>query len=773
MTGGAAYDTWRLVSLSPLPGWARGALLFAVTAAVVLAALGLKREVRRARKALLLALRVASALAIAALVLEPGVELVQTMRTRSRLLVLLDTSQSMAFPAAPPGGGKPPPTRAEAAARWLDGRRDELRDLERRFDVEYFTFDSAPSAAGFDRLTASAAPEGKRTDILGSLIAAFQGGGAAAGRKAAAALVVSDGADNGLLADGIGPAQKAALQALGAPVSAVLVGEAGVKDLAVAAVRSDAFAFVRNPITVEVEVVSQGFSGGSVPVVLTHEGRVVATQTLALGPGRRRYSVSFKLSPDRTGELVYTVSVPPQPGEATADNNQRAFVVKVIRDRVRVLLVCGRPSWDERFLRGLLRDDPNVDLVSFFILRDPGDDPHARQDELSLIPFPTEEIFEKQIDTFDLVILQDFAWLPFSAEESALGVDRYFSSIERYVEGGGALLMIGGENSFGDGHWDQTPVENVLPVVGAGLPPSEERFAVRLTGEGRRHPVTAIAEDGEASARAWASLPPIAGLNLVRAKPGARVLLEHSLLSVGGANAPVLVAAEEGRGRSLALMTDSSWFWSLPAEGQGITSRAYDHFWNNAIRWLVHDPDLTQLRIEAERRTVAPGEPIALDVTAREADYGPAAGAAVQVRLLDAETAKAVASAAATARPDGRARVELSGVPPGAYRVVASATDSNGAPLGETEDALAVRRSGPEMDDPLPRPGLLREIARVTGGSYGELPAHVPALHALAPDVVEIGRREGRPIWDNVWPLLGLCLTLGLEWWLRRRWGWA
>ena len=247
----------------------------------------------------------------------------------------------------------------------------------------------------------------------------------------------------------------------------------------------------------------------------------------------------------------------------------------------------------------------------------------------------------------------------------------------------------------------------------------------------------------------------------MKAKPGARVLLEHPLLSVAGQNAPVLVVADEERGRSMALMTDSSWFWSFPAEGRGLSNRYYEHFWNNAIRWLVRDPDLTQVKVEPERRTVEPGQPVALVVKARQADYGPAAGAqitraAARRRDRQAGGASARGGRAPTAAP-GSSCPACRLAPTGRWR----APTSTGEELGKAEDALAVRQSGPETDDPLPRPELLRAIAEATGGSYSELPRTLPPLHALDPEVVEIGRRKDRPIWDNGWPLLLLCLTHG------------
>ena len=766
----AGYDSFRLVSLSPLPRALLGLLVAAALASLALAALGLRRERRRSRRAILLGLRALSALALAALFFEPGVRLIQTLRVKSRLLLLVDVSRSMGLPLEP-GGGERPVSREEAVARWLGSHSAELSELGRRYELEPYGFSSEAVPSDLARLGQGQAPTGDRTDLLPSLEGAARGEGGRGGRKLAAALVVSDGADNGALAGGAGARELARLRALGAPVSTIAVGSGALRDLAVAEVKVDDFAFVRNSVTAEITIASQGMGGESVPVTLTREGQLVASQTIQLLPGARRYPVTLKLLPDRTGEFVYTVSVPVFPGEASAENNKRAFVLKVIRDRIRALLVCGRPSWDERFLRGLLRQDPNVDLVSFFILRGVRDDPKAGEDELSLIPFPTEEIFRTDLHTFDLVILQDFAYKPFSSGLSGLHIDSYFPDMARYVKEGGALLMIGGENSFGEGHYDETELSEILPVQSVGLPPPEDLFSPALTADGRRHPVTALAEGGEASARIWAALPRLPGLNLVRAKPGASVLVAHALLSTGGAPAPVLAVMDVGRGRSMALMTDSSWYWSLPAEGRGLSNRHYERFWTNAVRWLVRDPQLTQLTLEPDRRTVEPGASVGLTVKARSADYGPARGAQIAIRFVEAETGKEVARLEGVAGTDGSAHLELPAPPPGAYRIVATAT-LGGAPLGQAEDAIAVRQTGRELAEPLPRPELLRQIAEATGGSFSDgLPRGLPRLHAKEADVVEVGRQKDRPIWDNGWPLFALCLTLGAEWLLRRRWG--
>ena len=179
----------------------------------------------------------------------------------------------------------------------------------------------------------------------------------------------------------------------------------------------------------------------------------------------------------------------------------------MIRDRVRVLHLSGRPSWDERFLRAMLRRDPNVDLVSFFILRTESDEQPWNRNDLSLIPFPTYEIFEEQLRSFDLVIFQNFNYAPY-------GVEPFLPNVRDYVEGGGALAMVGGDLSFTSGGYGATALRDVLPVELPPTPPTmtgagdadltTDTFRPRLTPEGRTHPVTSLLLDPRDNEQRWA-----------------------------------------------------------------------------------------------------------------------------------------------------------------------------------------------------------------------------------------------------------------------------
>jgi uncharacterized membrane protein len=765
---GTTFNEWH-VSLGAGAHLGRGGvvLLIAIAAvAIALSALSLIEE-RLGRGWLLLGLRAAGVLACLATALEPAIEQRQVVHVPNHVAVAVDTSRSMEV--RPPDGG---PSRAERARALLERAAPTLAAWEREgHHVDLYSF--GESLAPTTTAALASAPSGDATRIgeaLGDLRARY------AGRDLGGVVVISDGVDTGRIGEGpLDATTRADLAALGAPVSTIAVGEDALRDLSVAAVLADDFAFVRTPVTIEAVIRQTGLADRQVDVTLTRDGRPVANRPVVLRGAHSEERVSFDWLPDHPGTFVFRVSTPVLAGEALTSNNEQTFTVKVIRDRVRVLHLCGRPSWDQRFLRAMLRRDPNVDLVSFFILRTETDEQPWSRDELSLIPFPTYEIFEEQLRSFDLVIFQNFNFAPY-------GVEPFLPGVRDYVEGGGAIAMIGGDLSFASGGYGLTPLRDVLSVELPPTPPAltgapdpdltTDAFKPRLTDEGRGHPVTSLLLDPRENELRWSKLPALEGINRVpRARPGAATLLVHpTLKTADGKPAPVLVASEAGKGRSLALLTDTAWHWGLPAAGEGDDGRAFQRFWENAIRWLVRDPALTLLRIELDRVEYRRNQPPVARVRAMHADYSAAENVGVTLELRGAEgpaDAKPLRELSGTTNAEGETQIDLGALPPGAYRVAGRAT-VDGRPVNE-EKTFVVRAEGRELDDVAARDKVLREIAQVSGGNYRFEDFGHPAVRA--PREVRVGRHRTVELWSN--PLLlvvGLAL-LATEWYLRRRAG--
>jgi uncharacterized membrane protein len=765
----AEFNDWRL-ALGGAANLGRSGVALAVVVAAVaigLSAVSLLEE-RRGRWWLLLLLRAAGVVACLVAALEPAIELRQIVHVPNHVAVLVDVSRSMEV--RPPDGGA---SRAERAAALVQQARPRFAAWEQSgHRVDFYSFGEMLAPATPESLAAR--PTGEATRI-GEALAEVRA--RYAGRDLGAVVMVSDGVDTGRIGEGpLDAATRGAIQALGAPIHTVGVGERALRDVSVAAVLADEFAFVRTPVTVEAVIRQHGLPDRQIELTLSRDGRPIATRSVLLKGDRSEERVSFEWLPDHPGNFVFQIATPVLAGEALASNNSQVFTVKVIRDRVRVLHLCGRPSWDQRFLRAMLRRDPNVDLVSFFILRTETDDQPWNRNELSLIPFPTFEIFEEQLKSFDLVIFQNFNFAPY-------GVEPFLPGVRDYVEGGGAIAMIGGDLSFASGGYGSTVLRDVLPVELPGTAPvfpsvaneadlTVDSFRPKLTPEGRAHPVTSLVLDPRENEGRWGKLPPLEGINRVpRARPGAATLLVHPTLKTdGGKPAPVLVVGEAGKGRSLALLTDSAWHWGFLSAGEGDDGRAFQRFWENAIRWLVRDPALTLLRLEMDRIEYRRSQPPSVRIRAMHPDYSPAQKVDVVVDVLAADgdpQAKPLKRLEATTNQDGEAHVELGALAAGAYRVIGRATLDGRA---VTEDkTFVVRAEGHELEDVAFRDRVLKEIADVSGGSYRL--EQLGDVSIEEPREVRVGRQRSLELWSSpIFLVIGLLL-LTSEWYLRRRAG--
>jgi uncharacterized membrane protein len=783
-----AFNEWRLVFLGP---WGRTLALVALALALVALALtyrGYRRLPRLGRRLLLTALRGGALGAALLLLVQPAIQLRHVTRIPNRIAVLVDDSHSMGL--AEGAGGA---TRAARAAELLRRSQGTFARLGRDHRLDFYRFSAGLTPATPEEVLRPAAPAGSATrlnEALQALRARY------AGRDLAGVIVISDGADNGRFGPaGLDAAGRDFVRALDAPIHTVMVGRRTLRDVAVAGVRADDFAFVHVAVTVDAVLRVEGYPNRQLVVHLKRDGEIVRTRTVTVDRGSATLTVPFEFTPDRLGKYVYTVETPVLEGEAVRENNVHHFVLNVIRDKVRVLLVCGRPSFDERFLRAMLKRDPNVDLISFFILRTPTDITMVPPDELSLIPFPTEELFEQELKSFDLVILQNFNFGPY-------GMAPHLGRLKRFVEEGGALAMIGGDLSFTSGGYAGTPLGEILPVE---LLPDEndptrlisaDPFRPRLTPAGRGHPITALKLDVAENEARLAALPPLEGVNKVGPpRGGATVLLSHPFLTTReGRPMPVLAVGEVERGRTLALTTDTTWHWSFVAAGEagaaraaGDDGRTYVKFWDNAIRWLIRDPALRYLRVDPDRSEYEVGQPVRLTARAWLQDYRPARdlSVALEVRPVDARPgdgagpasapakggapAAPVFSAAARTDADGQVQVELTPPAAGAYRVSARATLGGRVLTDDTVIAVAV--AGRELSAPAARDETLRAVAQASAARFLEEPAALPEVTVHPPRVLRIGKHREVELWSRPAVLLFALACLAGEWLLRRRYG--
>lgn len=725
---------------------------------------GLRTVSLRRHRLTIFSLRLVATVALVLMILEPQLEMEERARIKNTVAVLVDYSKSMSLQDK----GE---SRLEGVRKFWDSNANFIEALERDFEVNYFTFSDKLEEAGKEALEGTTAPEGITTDLSVVLRELKKRYPASGGRPTSAFLLFSDGADTSRLPrpERLEELEKLA-QNLPAPLYTFCPSPGPYRDIAITGINYDNFAFVRNPWRLEVKVKVKGYEGLTLPVLLKEGENILLSKALKLQKGVEEYTVAMEATPHAMGDYLYTVTIPPLSDELVRENNTVRLIVQVIRDKIRVLHLCGRPSWDEIFLRRILKKDPSIDLVSFFILRTPDDLVEASGRELSLIPFPAEELFTKALEGFDLVIFQNFDYRPYEATMFRFGY--YLANIERYVkQDGGGFLMIGGDLSFSNGGYDGTPLEDILPVeLNEGLDTIVIKdFRPQLAPQGLSHPVTSLDYRTQRNLELWEGMSELKGYNRVKAvKRGAVPLCIDS-----ESEAPLLAVQESGNGRVMALLTDDSWRWNFLSIAKGGSNRNYTRFWRNAVRWLIKDPELALVRITTDKKEYLPEEEVYIKADALGKDYTPLPGAKMDLTIIRSETGEKVLEKTLESNQEGHAY--LSFKPQEGYYYVKVKVPKSGSEMSaetpaEASTLFGVRSALEEFREPWIEESFLERIAAASGGKHFRLPISdiEKTLTLNNPEVIRSMGKRTFPLWDN-W--LFFCIILGAlstEWWLRK-----
>ena len=369
-------------------------------------------------------------------------------------------------------------------------------------------------------------------------------------------------------------------QALGfdAPVHALLTGTPGEFDRRIEIVKAPRYGIVGSTREIELKVVEtgrKGRAGDRVTLKIRREGSPDTTRVALIGR-----TVTVPMSFPHAGQNLLELELETAPGELTAANNRVVVVAEGVRENLRVLLVSGEPHAGERVWRNLLKSDAAVDLVHFTILRPPTKNDGTPTSQLSLIQFPTRELFAEKIKDFDLIIFDRY-------QHRDILQTVYYENIARYVQEGGALLVASGDDYAGKTSLAYTAIGSVLPAMPTGRL-IERPYKAKLSGEGVKHPVTRGLPGAEAKDPQWGRW-----FRQVEVAPGRGRVLMH-----GADERPLLVLDRKTKGRVALLLSDHAWLWARGYEGGG----PHTDLLRRLSHWLMKEPDLEEERLLASAK---------------------------------------------------------------------------------------------------------------------------------------------------------------------------
>ncbi len=745
-------------SVEPIWPWPVVVLACAVMLATV--AIGYPRRVQHLPKPwqrTLLFLRLAIVVLMLLWMLRPTFAIDRQDKTSAVLYVLPDVSRSMETPDGPAGA-----TRMEAVRKLLDEAQPLLDRLSDQVEVRLREF--------ADDMTAVEQPstevQGRATAIGATLEALAEESRA---QRVAGILMLSDGRQTATGRQDVNPVQPAKI--LGrqqSPIYSVTFGSGDFAesslDVSLSQLDVSRDVFVRNVVPLKVRLKSLGVVGREVTVRVLIEDALVQqdgssgtmrpiprdqqNRTLQVYVPKEQADdavLDLQFVPLQDGELKLRVEAVPLNDEVRKTNNAVETIIRVRQGGIRVAYFdTTRP--EQHWLRSI--------AVSSRIQLDYQPIRKGR--------FADRNQFEDEWfrpGNYDAFIIGDVPAEIFGPERLA--------AIYRCCDAGAGLMMIGGYDNFGAGGYHETPLAPLLPVE---MTAADEQLTDPIpmipTAVGRTSSMLQIASP-ELNRQRWEQLPPLSGANLLRPRQNALA----QVLAESPNGVPLLIGQDVGRSRVLAFAGDTTWQWYVH-EDWG--AEVYQRFWRQVIFWITKkdDDSNSPVWVNVEPRDLMPGRSALVTFGARDSDGVPLPGARYDVSVLlpDGTTEQL---AARSANFQGEADFENT-QQPGDYWAYVTAS-VNGQPIGgRAATRFLVNERDPELDNPAADPGLMRELAHVSGGDYLTGEALLERLELWATDglpSLAMIRSERVSLWDNWITLLLFILLLTAEWAIRKKRG--
>jgi len=694
-------------------------------------------------------LRAAAFLLILFLFLQPVLRLKSVIPQKNFVAVAYDLSKSMEI-----RDGLRGQSRLEVEQQLLNPAANPLvKELASKFKLRFFRFSrAAERTESFQDLPR----RGETTDLDRSL---HQIAGELSTAPIAGIVLITDGADNRSADLDRTAAQ---FRARHIPVYTVGIGASRFpRDTEVLRVTAPRKVLKDTVVEAEVAIRSKGYAGRRTKLLVLDRDRQLQSEEITLGSDDEVKIHKITFSSNAAGSKVFTFRLEPFPDELIPENNDQNALVRIEDERPQILYVEGEPRWEYGFLRRAIGSDKNLQLVT--LLRQ-ADGKFLRQgiDSPSTLEkgFPTDKA---ELFKYTAIILG-------SVEASFFTFDQLRMISDFVSQRGGGFLALGGKNSFGQGGYANTPIQDLLPLdlgqPARVIPEFQDlEFKVRLTGYGLQHPITRLSLAEAENRKRWDAAPALVGFNPTAGpKAGATVLAQGSSPDARGQSPVILAFQRFGRGKSVAFTTATSWRWRM---GQVHTDNFHELFWKQMLRWIASDVP-GQVNIEAERNSYSADDVVVISAEANDSSFLPLNDA--QVTSPSGELTSL--QLAWDVDKDGTYSATFKPPEEGVYEASAEAF-RGGQSLGTAKSGFRIAPSAEEFHDAALNSSLLKRLSAATGGRY-----YSPEESRSLPEDISYidtgsSQMEEKDLWDMPFLFMLLIGLVSTEWVLRKRKGLA
>ena len=786
-----------------LPGWIVVLGIGVVIGITVYVYLRIARPLHPRYRFLLILLRITAASILLGCLLAPVVIEKKDITPPTHLSILVDTSRSMQLVDA--SMSEIPISRLSQVNQLLFNVPGQfLQTLQDRFEVHLYPFNTRLQQSVLLAQEDDAPPpqfgaEGALTDIGGAIREAAS---AWKGQQTAGIVLITDGAHN----SGRFPLET--ITALEVPIYPIGVGSVEPpKDIQIQRVDYTPIAYTNHESLIRVNVVQTGYTGKTTQLSLreVESKRLVDAVTLTFSSHQEvnavdastKQMVELKLTPQAEGNFQYSVTLPTLDGELTEANNQKTFSMKVVKARLNVFYLEGRPRWDYTFLKRTLERDPDIEatcaiLSSNRLKRLPVDSVLNRLDGYYPQATPASETprFPEtlaELSKYDVLILGDLGAEHLTETQQRAIVD--------FVEmQGKPVIFLPSRNMLGVNGLGNTELAQLLPIdiPKNGCRIEDTEFTAQLTQSGAFHPMlqlddtqstqtgqTAVLDGNDLSL--WRNMPALSrSFSGFRLRGGATALMEN------GKGMPILILQRAGLGKSLMIAAEGFWNWGFGVKTFKNTRyhAIYPRFWAQVLRWMATNTDDKNVYLTTDASTYAIGDTVKVTAYLYSETYQPQAGATVQIEVVPPDGApfqlQINAATESTnemlSQPDTIANMsnlytaQFVLLQNGKYRIRATGRSGN-LKLGEDQIDIYAHPQLAELENPQLNEDLLKQLAGQTDGAYFTMADAESLPENIANVQNPIFVDAERELWAHPLIFITVLGLLGTEWFLRKRIG--
>ncbi|MCE2414539.1 hypothetical protein J4G07_11075 [Candidatus Poribacteria bacterium] len=794
-----------------LPGWVVVLSIGVVIGITVFVYFRMARSLHPRYRFLLILLRITAASILLGCLLAPVIIEKKDITPPTHLSILVDTSRSMQL--VDTSMSEIPMSRLSQVNQLLFNVPGQfLQTLQDKFEIHLYPFNtrlqqSVLLAQADDSPMPPFEAEGNLTDIAN----AIRGAAAAwKGQQTAGIVLITDGAHN----SGQFPVET--ITELGVPIYPIGVGSVEPpKDIQIQGVNYTPIAYTDHESVIRVTVVQTGYTGKTTQLSL----REVESKDLvdavtftfnahqgvnAVDAGAKQV-IELKLTPQSEGNFQYTVTLPMLDGELTEANNQKTFSVKVVKAKLNVFYLEGRPRWDYTFLKRTLERDPDIEatcaiLASHRLKKFPVGSLLNRLDGYYPQATPVSETPQfpetlAELSKYDVLILGDVGAEHLTETQQRAIVD--------FVETQGKpVIFLPSRNMLGVNGFGNTELAPLLPIdiPSNGCHVEDTEFTLQLTESGAFHPMLQLDDRqntqtdktvvlGENSVSLWRNMPALPrSFSGFRLRGGAMALMEN------GRGMPILILQRAGLGKSLLIAAEGFWNWDFGVKTfkDSRYHTIYARFWAQVLRWMATNTDDKNVYLTTDASTYAIGDTVKVTTYLYSETYQPQAGATVEIEVVppdgDPFQFQMNATAGSTNRSgmeegkNGRVDAHPSTLPSfhytaqfvllrkGRYRIRAIGRRDN-LKLGEDQTDIYAHPQLAELENPQLNEDLLKQLAEQTGGTYFTMADAESVPESIANVQNPIFVDAERELWAHPLILITVVGLLGTEWFLRKRVG--